>query len=61
MRADGGIDAARTRAAGAIVGGSVSKSAANVLLTTAAIRTALGLPLTSEEQRAEDAFRRGEK
>jgi len=45
----------------AIVGGSVSKSAANVLLTTSAIRTALGLPLTSEEQRAEDAFRRGEK
>ena len=45
----------------AIVGGSVSKSAANVMLTTAAIRTALGLPLPPEEQRAEDAFKRGEK
>lgn len=45
----------------AILGGKVSKSAANVLLTTAAIRTVLGMPLTPEEQRAEDAFNRGEK
>jgi DNA sulfur modification protein DndB len=45
----------------AILGGKVSKSAANVLLTTAAIRTTLGLPLPPEEQRAEDAFNRGEK
>jgi DNA sulfur modification protein DndB len=45
----------------AILGGKVSKSAANVLLTTAAIRTALGMPLPPEEQRAEDAFNRGEK
>ncbi|HUY47118.1 MAG TPA: DNA sulfur modification protein DndB [Streptosporangiaceae bacterium] len=45
----------------ALLGGKVSKSAANVLLTTAAIRTALGLPLPPEEQRAEDAFSRGDK
>ncbi len=45
----------------AILGGKVSKSAGNVLLTTAAIRTALGMPLPPEEQRAEDAFGRGEK
>ncbi|WP_090481183.1 DNA sulfur modification protein DndB [Nakamurella panacisegetis] len=45
----------------AILGGKVSKSAGNVLLTTAAIRTALGMPLPPEEQRAEDAFTRGEK
>jgi DNA sulfur modification protein DndB len=45
----------------AILGGKVSKSRANVLLTTASIRTALGMPLPPEEQRAEDAFNRGEK
>lgn len=45
----------------AIVGGKVSKSAANVLLTTAYIRRALGLPLPPEEQRAEDAFKQGEQ
>ena len=45
----------------ALMGGKVSKNAANVLLTTAAIRNALGLPLPPEEQRAEDAFIRGEK
>ena len=45
----------------ALLGGKVSKTAANVLLTTAAIRTALGLPLPPEEQHAEDAFTRGEK
>jgi DNA sulfur modification protein DndB len=44
----------------AILGGKVSKSAANVLLTTAYIRTALGMPLPPEEQRADDAFNRGE-
>lgn len=43
----------------ALIGGRVSKSAANVLLTTAAIRTALGLPLPSDEQRAEEAFTGG--
>lgn len=45
----------------AILGGKVSKTAGNVLLTTAAIRKALGMPLPPEEQRAEDAFNRGEK
>jgi DNA sulfur modification protein DndB len=44
----------------ATLGGRVSKTASNVLLTTAAIRTALGLPLPPEEQRADDAFQRGE-
>jgi DNA sulfur modification protein DndB len=41
--------------------GKVSKSRTNVDLTTAYIRTILGMPLPPEEQRAEDAFARGEK
>jgi DNA sulfur modification protein DndB len=41
--------------------GKVSKSRTNVELTTAYIRTALGMPLPPDEQRAEDAFTRGEK
>lgn len=45
----------------AIVGGSVSKNSANVLLTTATIRRAIGLELTPEEARAEEAFTRGEE
>lgn len=45
----------------ATVGGKVTKGRANVLLTTALIRSVLGLPLPSEEQSAEDAFTRGEK
>lgn len=45
----------------ATVGGKVTKGRANVLLTTALIRTALSLPLPPEEQRAEDVFNRGEK
>jgi DNA sulfur modification protein DndB len=44
----------------ATLGGRVSKSSGNVLLTTAAIRTALGLPLPPTEEQAEDAFRRGD-
>lgn len=44
----------------ATIGGKVSKGASNVLLTTAYIRTMLGLPLPPEEQRAEDAFNKGE-
>lgn len=43
----------------AVIGGRVSKSAANVLLTTAAMRTVMGLPLPPDEQRAEEAFRGG--
>lgn len=45
----------------ALLGGRVSKTAVNVLLTTAAIRIALGLPLPPDEQHAEDAFTKGEK
>lgn len=44
----------------AVLGGKVSKSRANVLLTTAAIRTALGLPLPPEEQQIDDTFRQGD-
>jgi DNA sulfur modification protein DndB len=44
----------------ATLGGRVSKTSANVLLTTATIRTALGMPLPPAEQQAEDAFRRGD-
>jgi DNA sulfur modification protein DndB len=45
----------------AVVGGQVCKSGANVLLTTAAIRRVLGLPLPDAEQRAEHAFRGGDE
>ena len=41
--------------------GKVSKSRTNVELTTAYIRTVLGMPLPPDEQRAEEAFNRGEK
>ncbi|WP_308253071.1 DNA sulfur modification protein DndB [Pseudonocardia sp. ICBG601] len=41
-------------------GGTVSKSRRNVELTTALIRTVLGMPLPPDEQRAEEAFARGE-
>ena len=44
----------------ALVGGRVSKASANVVLTTNAIRSALEMPLGPEEQRAEDAFHRGD-
>lgn len=44
----------------AVLGGRVCKSAINVLLTTAAIRSVLGLPLPPAEQRAEDAFQGGD-
>jgi DNA sulfur modification protein DndB len=39
--------------------GNVSKSRVNVQLTTAYIRSALGMELTAEEQRAEEAFSGG--
>ncbi|MFD8248468.1 DNA sulfur modification protein DndB [Nocardia sp. NPDC059691] len=45
----------------ALVGGKVSKSTTNVVLTTNVIREALGMSLSEEEQRVEDAHRRGEK
>jgi DNA sulfur modification protein DndB len=44
----------------ALVGGKVSKSTTNVVLTTNVIRTVLGMPLSPEEQRVEDAHSRGD-
>ena len=44
----------------AIVGGRVSKSRQNVTLTTNYIKKILGLSLTPEEQRIENALQRGE-
>ncbi len=43
-----------------MIGGRVCKAGHNVTLTTNAIKTKLGLELSAEEQRIEDAFRRGE-
>lgn len=43
----------------ALLAGRVSKSQQNVALTTNAIKNSLGLPLSPEEQRIEDAFSRG--
>ncbi|WP_445257367.1 DNA sulfur modification protein DndB [Nocardioides aurantiacus] len=45
----------------ATVGGKVTKGASNVLLTTALVRNVMGLALPPDEQRAEEAFKRGEK
>lgn len=42
----------------AMTAGRVSKSSNNVTLTTNVLKQHLGLPLTPEEQRVEDAFRR---
>ncbi|WNG52261.1 DNA sulfur modification protein DndB [Archangium minus] len=44
----------------ALVGGRVSKASTHVTLTTNRIKAHLGLSLTPEEQRIEDAFLRGE-
>ena len=44
----------------AMIGGKVSKSTHNVILTTNVIKTHLGLALSADEQRVEDAFRRGD-
>jgi DNA sulfur modification protein DndB len=44
----------------ALVGGRVSKAGTHVTLTTNLIKAHLGLPLTPEEQRIEDALLRGE-
>jgi len=43
----------------ALVGGRVSKATNNVTLTTNALRQHLGLPLSPEEQRVEDAYLQG--
>lgn len=45
----------------AMIGGRVSKAQQNVLLTTNAIKNHLGLNLTAEETRAEDALQRGDR
>jgi DNA sulfur modification protein DndB len=42
----------------ATLGGRVSKGSANVLLTTAAIRRTLGMPLPPEEERVDEAARK---
>lgn len=44
----------------AVVGGRVSKSTTNVILTTNAIKQRLSLAMSPEELRIEDAFRRGD-
>ena len=44
----------------ALLAGRVSKAEQNVTLTTNLIKTRLGLPLSPDEQRVEDAFHRGE-
>jgi DNA sulfur modification protein DndB len=44
----------------AMLGGRISKSQQNVVLTTNAIKKHLGLALLPEEQKTEEAFRRGE-
>ncbi|HWO43445.1 MAG TPA: DNA sulfur modification protein DndB [Candidatus Eisenbacteria bacterium] len=44
----------------AMVGGRVSKAHNNVILTAAALKKALGLPLSPEEQRVETHFERRE-
>jgi DNA sulfur modification protein DndB len=44
----------------ALVGGQVSKGHQNIILTTNAIKNHLRLPLSPEEQRIEDAFKRGD-
>jgi len=45
----------------ALIGGKVSKVTTNVILTTNAIKKHLGVELDPEEQRVEDAHRRGNK
>jgi DNA sulfur modification protein DndB len=45
----------------AMIGGRVSKTSNSVILTTAAIKTRLRLPLSPEEVRAEKALLRGSK
>ena len=44
----------------ALLGGRVSKSHQNITLTANAIKRELGLDLSPEEQRVEDAFKRGD-
>jgi DNA sulfur modification protein DndB len=43
-----------------MLGGRIQKSSSNVALTTNLLKKQIGLPLTPEEERLEDAFNRGE-
>jgi len=43
----------------ALIGGQLSKAHKNIMLTANAIKTHLGLELSEEEKRVEDAFNRG--
>lgn len=45
----------------AMIAGRVSKSSNNVILTTNVIKQHLDLPLSPEEQRVEDAFKKGSR
>lgn len=51
---------AKTWEGRALVGGRVSKAGNHVTLTTNLLKTKLGLHLTPDEQRVEDAFQRGD-
>ncbi len=42
-----------------MLGGRIQKSSSNVALTTNLLKQQIGLPLTPEEERLEDAFNRG--
>ncbi|MBP7508131.1 MAG: DNA sulfur modification protein DndB [Prolixibacteraceae bacterium] len=42
-----------------MIGGRISKAQMNLVLTSNAIKNILGLPLSVEEQQAEDAFQKG--
>lgn len=52
---------AKTWEGRAMIGGRVSKASHNVTLTTNLIKNHLGLSLSPEEQRVEEAFKRGER
>ena len=54
------MDSSTTWEGRAMIGGRVSKASQNVILTTNVIKEALGLPMSPEEQRAEEAFLKGE-
>jgi DNA sulfur modification protein DndB len=63
LKALGKIDWSRNNSAlwegRAMIGGRLSKATQNVVLTTVAIKNALGQPLTPEEEKLEHARRRG--
>lgn len=63
LKAVGQIDWSRSNAkvweGRSLIGGRVSKASHNVTLTTNLIKQRLGLELSPDEQRVEDAFKRG--